>query len=273
VSDFDYTRDEFMPMRATHAEDEYLHEDDQLGSPQQARPGTASKQQHGSPWVPPGRRPHSPAKRPQTAATGTRRNRAVEHSHMFLEHRDHAPADSNNFYWVYGAYEYKMQFTIDQARATTFRLIDKLMEKVAKQDPPPPVPDTGKDRVPGLGGGEVLNGRSGVAAPAAARQQYVKAHIIFDIISTKKHITANYAEGLPYQLGRDLYAYIDKNYNNRVVTTFVGLTDNTARRVGRDVYYCKTDDLSKNRIGFHMVDNEHMFIVFPPNGSAHSGGK
>ena len=87
----------------------------------------------------------------------------------------------------------------------------------------------------------------------------LKAHLIFDIISTKKHLAA----GLPYKLGTEIYEYVDKEHDVQIITTFVGLTDNTARRPGRDVYYTQSDELTKNRQPFSALDNVHMFVVFP----------
>lgn len=207
--------------------------------------------------------------------TGTRRNRAVERTHCFLDARDVSPRDPTNYFWMYGAYEYRLQTPHDEAKAVCFRMIDRLVEKIRTIfHDAPPLNDTSGDvvqrtaRATSLGG--VSDSRLSAASGGAQQQQQSsepKAHLILDIISTKKHIGATPEEGLPYRLGHDIYRYVDTTYHHIIATTFVGLTDNTARRVGRDVYYTKSDDLSRTHYGFHTVDREHLHIIFPPNDS------
>jgi hypothetical protein len=226
--------------------------------------------------------------------TGTRRNRAVERTHVFLDSKELSPRDPGNYFWLYGAYEYRLQTPHEEAKAVCFRQIEKLVEKARQwYDESPPVAgssggygnatdgnvysagttslhnDTssmqqrlratsigGTSDTSGGGGGGGRGGNNASTTP--------KAHLIWDLISTKKHIGPVPDEGLPQKLGHDIYRYVDTVYGSIIATTFVGLTDNTARRVGRDVYYTKSDDLSRTHYGFHTVDREHLFIVFPP---------
>jgi hypothetical protein len=96
-------------------------------------------------------------------------------------------------------------------------------------------------------------------------------HLVFDIIATRKHITPSHTTGPPYRLGLEIYEYVARTYGALVSTTFVGLTDNPARRVGRDVYYGRTTALSPTHLPFSVVDSAHLFVVYPPSGGA--GGR
>lgn len=251
--------------------------------------------------MPPGVRPHTLPNPHTTPMTGTRRNRAVERTHIFLDSKELSPRDPGNYFWLYGAYEYRLQTPHEEAKAMCFRHIDRLVEKARQwYNDSPPIGSTttntgggGGDtsmmmspydspatasssaaaqnrsmRATSIGslsdtggGGAASSGRGGGANNASTTP---KAHLIWDLISTKKHIGPVPEEGLPQRLGHDIYRYVDEVYGSIVATTFVGLTDNTARRVGRDVYYTKSDDLSRTHYGFHTVDREHLFIVFPP---------
>eukprot|EP01004_Peranema_trichophorum_P008087 NODE_6850_length_836_cov_40.472651_g6250_i0.p1 GENE.NODE_6850_length_836_cov_40.472651_g6250_i0~~NODE_6850_length_836_cov_40.472651_g6250_i0.p1 ORF type:complete len:252 (-),score=34.08 NODE_6850_length_836_cov_40.472651_g6250_i0:45-800(-) len=92
------------------------------------------------------------------------------------------------------------------------------------------------------------------------RSTPAKGQLLYDIIATRKHI----ATGVPHRLGSGIYRYVENTYWKDITTTFVGLTDNTARRVARDVF-CKNTDLSKHKFDFGIVDNLHMFVIYPPN--------
>ena len=85
-----------------------------------------------------------------------------------------------------------------------------------------------------------------------------RGHLIFDIVATRKQIE----RGSPLWLGREIYRFVEEKHFDSISTTFVGLTDNTARRVGRDVY-CRCEDLSPKKYDFDVIDNERMFIVYP----------
>jgi len=89
-------------------------------------------------------------------------------------------------------------------------------------------------------------------------------HMICDLISTKKHFGVVPEEGLPYRLGLEIYRYVDAKHGQSVATCFVGMTDNTSRRVGRDIYFTKSDAISRCRLPFSLIDREHLHIVFPP---------
>lgn len=94
-----------------------------------------------------------------------------------------------------------------------------------------------------------------------------KGSLLFDIVSTRKYI-ATYT---PHKLGRAIYKYVEEKYFGEITTTFVGLTDNTARRVARDVF-CKNKELSRQKYGFDIVDNVHMFVIYPPVESRNRDG-
>ena len=248
----------------------------------------------GAPWVPNGRpgtahrsgsRGHSPAGHP-TGGGGGRRTRAVEGSHVFVEHPNLSPTHPSNAFWLYGCFEFKMQIPLEQAKATCTRLVDKLVDRMNRMAAAAAV--TASPGAAGhdggsagelashslhTGGSELPTGvdrQSSSAAssgPSGVRRDGPRANLVFDIISTRKHITADFETGLPYQLGREIYQYAEVAHGTRIVTCFVGLSDNTSRRVGRDVY-AKSDELAKTRLPFSAIDSEHLFIVFPPSPSA-----
>ena len=85
-----------------------------------------------------------------------------------------------------------------------------------------------------------------------------RGHLVVDVVATRKQIE----RGGPLYLGREIYAYVEDKYFDTISTTFVGLTDNYARRVGRDVY-CRSEALSPKKYDFSCIDNERMFIVYP----------
>eukprot|EP01065_Artemidia_motanka_P014462 TRINITY_DN18398_c0_g1_i2.p1 TRINITY_DN18398_c0_g1~~TRINITY_DN18398_c0_g1_i2.p1 ORF type:complete len:280 (+),score=91.17 TRINITY_DN18398_c0_g1_i2:111-842(+) len=87
-----------------------------------------------------------------------------------------------------------------------------------------------------------------------------RGHLVFDIIATRKHI-ANLA---PLLLGRQIYKVVEEKHFDTISTTFVGLTDNPACRVGRDIY-ARSEDLSprKDWREFENIDNVRMMIVYP----------
>ena len=85
-----------------------------------------------------------------------------------------------------------------------------------------------------------------------------RGHLVFDIVATRKQIE----RGGPLYLGREVYRFVEEKYFATVSTTFVGLTDNYARRVGRDIY-CRSEELSPKKYDFDCIDNERMFIVYP----------
>jgi len=92
----------------------------------------------------------------------------------------------------------------------------------------------------------------------AAQKDQSSAHLVFDIVATKTNI----ANGAPRLLGQALYDYVNDMYAEIVATCFVGLTDTTSRRVGRDMY-CPCEEFSRKKLPFTDIDNNHMFIVEP----------
>ena len=215
--------------------------------------------------MPAGLRPYSPPKKSTTPLTGTKRNRAVEHSHVFADIPELPPTDPSNCYWLYGAFDYKIQCPADQARLMVGRIIDKLVERMKKLIEAYVTANAVQPKDKGRRMSSACNPPLTYKEAAKQQEDVIasttahKAHLLFDIISTKKHIAA----GLPYKLGEEIYQYVDATHGSTVVTTFVGLTDNTARRVARDIYFTKSDELSKNHIPFTAIDREHLFIVFP----------
>ena len=176
-----------------------------------------------------------------------------------------------------------MQCPHDQAKQSVAKIIDKLVERMnrmhaelqlvaAQQQQQNEQSITNRflsSAAMGVKrqGTTLLDGSTGgMASPSFSLGQLPKGHLIIDLIATKKHVGAVPEEGLPFRLGHDIYAYIDDKYTNEIATTFVGLTDNTARRVGRDMFYTKSDDLSKTRIPFSAIDREHLFVIFPLQG-------
>ena len=246
----------------------------------------------GATWIPPGIRPQSAIRRPVAQSlTGSRRNKAVEHSHVWPDSVGEAGAEApaaNNHYWLYGAYDYKIHTTIEQARQFVCRLVDKLVEKMTRMhlelamlreassataeygSQSGGLHRTSSSSKPTLLTRRQPTGTASGGPDASSRANALgglpKGHLIFDLIATKKHVGTGPEDGLPFQLGRDIYAYVEEKYNNDMSTVFVGLTDNTARRVGRDIFYTKSDELSKTRIPFAAIDREHLFVIFPLQG-------
>lgn len=87
-----------------------------------------------------------------------------------------------------------------------------------------------------------------------------RGNLVFDVIATRKQIEKQ----SPKRLGEEIYRYVESRHDKRVATTFVGLTDNTARRVGRDVY-CRSEELSPKKYDWDTIDSRRMFIIDPPD--------
>eukprot|EP01006_Ploeotia_vitrea_P021637 TRINITY_DN54061_c0_g1_i1.p1 TRINITY_DN54061_c0_g1~~TRINITY_DN54061_c0_g1_i1.p1 ORF type:complete len:644 (+),score=37.64 TRINITY_DN54061_c0_g1_i1:66-1997(+) len=92
--------------------------------------------------------------------------------------------------------------------------------------------------------------------------------LLFDIITTRRVILS----GEPHKVGTELYRYIWSKYHT-VKFAFIGITDNGSKRVARDVF-CKdqlpntTEEVYAKYITkskFDVLDDDHMYIVFPEN--------
>jgi hypothetical protein len=213
------------------------------------------------------------------------RGRVVEHTHIFADDPKLAPTHPMNFFWLYASYDFKLQTPYDQAKHAVCKLVDRMVDRLLKQDNGAALDENGRPVSPrtaatmqhappiGMNSDGSFRGQAEGGGGAPAQQQperpRVKGHFIFDLIATKKHIGPEWEVGAPYRLGQDIYRYIDERYGPWIVTTFVGLSDNTARRVGRDVYYSRPDDnLSRTHAPFTAINNENMFVIFPPRSDA-----
>mmetsp|Transcript_22092 Transcript_22092/g.68581 ORF Transcript_22092/g.68581 Transcript_22092/m.68581 type:complete len:233 (-) Transcript_22092:18-716(-) len=190
------------------------------------------------------------------------------------------------FFWLYASYDFKLQTPYDQAKHAVCKLVDRMVDRLTKQDTGAALDENGRpvsprtaatmQHPPPIGmnsDGSIRSTADATAGPPQPERPRVKGHFIFDLIATKKHIGAQWEQGAPHRLGQDIYRYIDERYGPWIVTTFVGLSDNTARRVGRDVYYSRPDDnLSRTHVPFTNIDNEHMFVIFPPRASEADAG-
>ena len=263
------------------------------------RGGSPPYRSNSPPWVPPGVLPLSPPKPYATPLTGTKRNKAVDGMHVFLANPRLPAADPSNCCWMYAAFDFKAQIPYAQAVRTVTRLVDRVVERMMQFNPAAPpmafdlspefqaLPQAARDnyflhnsptngpmstkagqRLSGGLNDHQLPAPSAMNNPRANRgAPFVKGHLIFDVISTRKHIGPTPTQGPPYRLGQEIYRYVESTYGQYVVTTFVGMTDNPARRVGRDMYYSTSEDLSRSQIDFTFVDNRHMFVVFPETNS------
>lgn len=239
---------------------------------------------------------------------GTRRQKQVEKFHVFVDNPDLAPVHPANSIWLYGSYEYKMQCPPEEAQRAVFRTIARLVDRMnrmleastaalARGDvskeavdaaaqaaaieammPQPPSAAFAAEAAAGNKNKPAQPGllpQSHPLQPAVAGGRFrAKGHLIFDIISTRKHIrSADYQNGLPYKLGEEIYEHCQRKYTECIATCFVGLTDNPASRVGRDIFYTKSDDLATSHGRFQSIDYSHLFVVFPPdNKRLQSGG-
>ena len=261
------------------------------------RSASANGRSTSPPWVPPGLRPRTAPRLFATPLTGTRRSRSIEKSAVFLADPSLPPTDPNNHCWLYGSFDFKAHIPLQDAAAECCALIDRLVAKMATFNPPPPpaaftaspqfrelprpaqakyMVSAGSDAAEGLQRRMRSAGLRETQLPSPIAMQnpamnngapFVKGHLIFDIIATRKHIGPQPTRGIPYALGQQLYAYAELFHPSVIVTSFVGISDNTARRTGRDMYFSASDALSRNQIDFTFVDNQHMFIVYPETNS------
>jgi len=80
--------------------------------------------------------------------------------------------------------------------------------------------------------------------------------VIFDVVTTRRNL--NHGEAI----GKAIYRFIDEYYDKDVAFSFVGLTDNTARRVARDIF-CRNEELSRKKLSWGEIDDRHLRIVYP----------
>eukprot|EP01062_Namystynia_karyoxenos_P017707 TRINITY_DN16555_c1_g1_i1.p2 TRINITY_DN16555_c1_g1~~TRINITY_DN16555_c1_g1_i1.p2 ORF type:complete len:324 (+),score=65.92 TRINITY_DN16555_c1_g1_i1:84-974(+) len=89
-----------------------------------------------------------------------------------------------------------------------------------------------------------------------ARRVDVRVAVVFDVVATRRNL--HYGE----RVGKAIYRYLDDHYDKDVPFAFVGLTDNTARRVGRDIF-CRNEELSRKKLSWNDIDDRHLRIVYP----------
>eukprot|EP00760_Papus_ankaliazontas_P035891 PhM_4_TR806/c0_g1_i1/m.55097 len=257
--------------------------------PRSASPTSSTSRQA---WIPNGPLVRSPSaqRRPMTSSS-SRRRKAVLRSHVFLENALLSPHDPQNSWWLYGAVELRMHvMTTTEAQQYLHNLIDSLVDKMKAKhaqrthaeeamgglDITSILSGTMTSNVdsayhpPGFGGGYhpmsmEPNRTDGALTPGgadatASSGPSCKGHLIIDLVATKKLIMT----GVTEQLGRDVYKYAEERHPTSIATSFVGITDNTARRVGRDIY-CQHEELSdpRQKADFSAIDNVHLFVVYP----------
>eukprot|EP00756_Hemistasia_phaeocysticola_P053137 Hpha_TRINITY_DN28542_c0_g1::TRINITY_DN28542_c0_g1_i1::g.18552::m.18552 len=173
--------------------------------------------------------------RPRTGGGGRRNRRAVTYDKI-VRAPPRTPAQAamsyggdgehSAGYLLYAAFEFKAHIKDDEALELCTAKVDKLVAQLRRCHPP----------------------------------NEARGHLIFDIIATRKHI-----RGLsPLNLGRQIYKVVDRAHFDFISTAFVGLTDNPACRVGRDIY-ARSEELSprKDWRDFDNIDNVRMMIVYP----------
>eukprot|EP00756_Hemistasia_phaeocysticola_P061390 Hpha_TRINITY_DN4870_c0_g1::TRINITY_DN4870_c0_g1_i1::g.20247::m.20247 len=89
-----------------------------------------------------------------------------------------------------------------------------------------------------------------------ARRHDARAAVIFDVVTTRRNLVHGEA------IGKAIYRFIDDYYDKDVAFVFVGLTDNTARRVARDIF-CRNEELSRKKLSWGDIDDRHLRIVYP----------
>jgi len=215
-------------------------------SPPPSRPRTASPtvlSRKAFPWIPNGPLLRSPGSlRHKIVSSSARRRKAKLYTHVFLAQPNLSPRSVENAWWLYGSFEYRMQCSSEEAHTHVFRMIDKLVKVML-------------DRHNAKAHEEEAIGDE----PPEEAMPSCRGNLIFDLIATKNQIQT----GMPHGLGRDIYKYVEKSHAC-LVTTFVGLTDNPARRVGRDLY-SHHEELSDYRQKSDMasIDNAHLFVIYP----------
>jgi hypothetical protein len=87
--------------------------------------------------------------------------------------------------------------------------------------------------------------------------------LLVDIIATKRRLYS----GEPHAAAMRLYSFVEKRYPVHCVFMAVGITDNRAKRVMRDVF--NTDPVAGStrsttkKLPFTSLDGEHMMLVHP----------
>eukprot|EP01065_Artemidia_motanka_P018312 TRINITY_DN21631_c0_g1_i1.p1 TRINITY_DN21631_c0_g1~~TRINITY_DN21631_c0_g1_i1.p1 ORF type:complete len:295 (+),score=95.22 TRINITY_DN21631_c0_g1_i1:55-885(+) len=89
-----------------------------------------------------------------------------------------------------------------------------------------------------------------------ARRHDVRAAVIFDVVTTRRNLSHG------EQIGKAIYRFIDEHYDKDVAFAFVGLTDNTARRVARDIF-CRNEELFRKKLPWSDIDDRHLRVVYP----------
>jgi hypothetical protein len=82
--------------------------------------------------------------------------------------------------------------------------------------------------------------------------------VLVDIVATRRRLLS----GEPHEAASRLYRFVEEKYPVACVFMAVGITDNRAKRVARDIL--NTDPVAgAKKLGFADVDNEHMMVVYP----------
>ena len=106
--------------------------------------------------------------------------------------------------------------------------------------------------------------RSDVKSMLQSKQKYA---LLVDLVTTRRYIYT----GNPHTMSNRLYRFIEERYPVMVKFSFIGITDNTSKRVARDMFFKGILPIEHGGSGkssgiphsFEGVDNEHQYAANP----------
>ena len=100
-------------------------------------------------------------------------------------------------------------------------------------------------------------------------RSHARYGVLFDVIATRRCIMS----GAPHDVAIALYDHMSVTYPILVKFTFIGITDNTSKRVARDMFCAVRSGvygpqgpsltLPVGKVSFDKLDGDHMYVVNP----------
>jgi hypothetical protein len=148
------------------------------------------------------------------------------------------PTERENIEWIYAWTSMEREETAETAFAAVSKSINKQL--------------TAKGALPA---DDVLTNRKDVRSMIRSSKRF---GVLVDIIATKRRLLS----GEPHEASMQLYAYVEKRFPIQCVFMAVGITDNRAKRVARDVVNSDYVPGTK-KLPWSSLDGEHMMLVHP----------